>query len=31
MSVYTTIDTNHRRTLSGLLGLSSAAAPHEQD
>ncbi|MGY3619990.1 HlyD family secretion protein [Bradyrhizobium sp. USDA 10063] len=31
MSVYATIDTNHRRTLSGLLGLSSAAASHEQD
>ena len=31
MSVYATIDTNHRRTLSGLLGLSSAAAAHEQD
>jgi membrane fusion protein, multidrug efflux system len=31
MSVYTTIDTNHRRTLAGLLGLSSAAATHEQD
>ncbi|MFH0299257.1 HlyD family secretion protein [Bradyrhizobium sp. 31Argb] len=31
MSVYATIDTNHRRTLSGLLGLSSAAATHEQD
>ncbi|MDI4234416.1 HlyD family secretion protein [Bradyrhizobium sp. Arg237L] len=31
MSVYATIDTNHRRSLSGLLGLSSAAATHEQD
>jgi membrane fusion protein, multidrug efflux system len=31
MSVYATIDTNHRRTLSGLLGLSSTAAAHEQD
>jgi membrane fusion protein (multidrug efflux system) len=31
MSVYATIDTNHRRSLAGLLGLSSAAATHEQD
>jgi membrane fusion protein (multidrug efflux system) len=31
MSVYATIDTNHRRSLAGLLGLSSAAAAHEQD
>jgi membrane fusion protein, multidrug efflux system len=31
MSVYATIDTNHRRTLSGLLGPSSAAATHEPD
>ena len=31
MSVYATIDTNHRRSLAGLLGLRSAAATHEQD
>jgi membrane fusion protein, multidrug efflux system len=31
MSVYATIDTGHRRTLTGLLGLSSAAANREQD
>jgi membrane fusion protein (multidrug efflux system) len=31
MSVYATIDTNHRRSLAGLLGLSSAAATHDQD
>jgi len=31
MSVYATIDTNHRRSLGGLLGLHSAAATHEQD
>jgi membrane fusion protein, multidrug efflux system len=31
MSVYVTIDTNHRRTLAGLFGLSSAAATHEDD
>jgi membrane fusion protein (multidrug efflux system) len=31
MSVYATIDTNHRRSLGGLLGLSSAAATHDQD
>ena len=31
MSVYATIDTNHRRSLAGLLGLSPAAANHEQD
>jgi membrane fusion protein (multidrug efflux system) len=31
MSVYATIDTNHRRSLAGLFGLSSAAATHEQD
>jgi membrane fusion protein (multidrug efflux system) len=29
MSVYATIDTNHRRSLAGLLGLSSAAATQE--
>src|SRR4029077_6838132 len=28
MSVYATIDTQHRRSLAGLLGLSSAAATH---
>ena len=26
MSVYATIDTDHRRSLAGLLGLSPAAA-----
>jgi membrane fusion protein (multidrug efflux system) len=31
MSVYATIDTNHRRSLAGLLGFSPAAANHEQD
>jgi membrane fusion protein (multidrug efflux system) len=31
MSVYATIDTNHRRSLAGLLGLSSAAATREQE
>ena len=32
MSVYATIDTNHRRTLAGLLGLRSAAAhPDHED
>lgn len=32
MSVYATIDTNHRRSLAGLLGLGSAAAhPDHQD
>ena len=30
MSVYATIDTGHKRSLAGLLGLSSAAA-HDQD
>ena len=31
MSVYATIDTNHRRSLAALLGFSPAAANHEQD
>ena len=31
MSVYTTIDTKHQRSLSALLGLRPAAANHEQD
>jgi membrane fusion protein (multidrug efflux system) len=31
MSVYATIDTNHRRSLAGLLGFSPAVANHEQD
>lgn len=31
MSVYTTIDTNHRRSLSALLGLSQAAANQDHD
>ena len=31
MSVYTTIDTKHQRSLSALLGLRPAAASHEQD
>src|SRR4051812_2907596 len=31
MSVYATIDTNHRRSLANLLGFSPAAANHEQD
>jgi membrane fusion protein (multidrug efflux system) len=31
MSVYATIDTGHKRTLAGLLGLSSAAANREQE
>jgi membrane fusion protein, multidrug efflux system len=30
MSVYATIDTGHKRTLAGLLGLTSAAADKEQ-
>jgi membrane fusion protein (multidrug efflux system) len=29
MSAYTSIDTNHRRSLAALLGLSSAAAAKE--
>jgi len=29
MSVYATIDTNHRRSLAGLLGSSPAAANQE--
>ena len=29
MSVYATIDTGHRRTLAGLLGLATAAAKAE--
>jgi len=31
MSVYATIDTNHRRSLSALLGLSLAAANQDHD
>jgi membrane fusion protein (multidrug efflux system) len=31
MSVYATIDTNHRRTLAGLLGLTPASASQDQD
>ena len=31
MSVYATIDTNHRRSLASLLGFSPAVANHEQD
>jgi membrane fusion protein, multidrug efflux system len=31
MSVYATIDTNHRRSLATLFGFSPAAANHEQD
>ena len=31
MSVYATIDTNHRRSLAALLGFSPAVANHEQD
>ena len=31
MSVYATIDTNHRRSLAALLGLSAVAAPQEED
>jgi membrane fusion protein (multidrug efflux system) len=31
MSVYVTIDTNHRRTLAGLLGLRPASAHQDQD
>ena len=31
MSVYATIDTNHRRSLATLLGFSPAVASHEQD
>jgi membrane fusion protein (multidrug efflux system) len=31
MSVYATIDTNHRRSLAALFGFSPAAANHEQD
>ena len=31
MSVYTTIDTRHQRSLAGLLGFRPAAASHEQD
>lgn len=31
MSVYTTIDTNHRRSLSALLGLTPAAANQDHD
>jgi membrane fusion protein, multidrug efflux system len=31
MSVYATIDTNHRRSLSTLLGMSSAAANQDHD
>ena len=31
MSVYATIDTNHRRSLAALFGFSPAVANHEQD
>jgi membrane fusion protein, multidrug efflux system len=31
MSVYATIDTGHKRTFAGLLGMSSAAANREQE
>jgi membrane fusion protein (multidrug efflux system) len=31
MSVYATIDTNHRRSLASLLGFSPAVAHHDQD
>ena len=31
MSVYATIDTNHRRSLAALLGLTPAVANHDQD
>ena len=31
MSVYATIDTNHRRSLANLLGFSPAAANHETE
>jgi len=31
MSVYATIDTNHRRSLANLLGFTPAVANHEQD
>ena len=31
MSVYATIDTNHRRSLANLLGFSPAVANHDQD
>jgi hypothetical protein len=31
MSVYTTIDTKHQRSLAGVFGLRPAAAAHEQD
>ena len=31
MSVYATIDTNHRRSLADLLGFTPAAANHDQD
>jgi membrane fusion protein (multidrug efflux system) len=31
MSVYATIDTGHKRTLAGLLGMSSAAADKEKE
>jgi membrane fusion protein (multidrug efflux system) len=31
MSVYATIDTNHRRSLASLLGFSPAVASHDQD
>jgi membrane fusion protein (multidrug efflux system) len=31
MSVYATIDTNHRRSLANLLGLSPAVANHDQE
>jgi len=31
MSVYATIDTKHKRSLAGILGMRPAAANHEQD
>jgi membrane fusion protein (multidrug efflux system) len=31
MSVYATIDTNHRRTLAGLLGLAPASAHPDRE
>jgi len=31
MSVYATIDTGHKRSLAGLLGLAPAAAMPDQD
>lgn len=31
MSVYTTIDTRHQRSLAGIFGMRTASAAHEQD